>query len=163
MLPPLLRMYSEAVCSGESSLSITFEMLGSIVGSMDKSAVAAYHVQIFDLCMLALDLRSQSPASVKHTYVVEEKVIDSVVILTSKLTETMFKPLLFKSIEWSKSQVEESEPYGSKTIGRAISFYGLVNKLAEALRYVFSLNLISLYIVFQVPAWYQYIFIIPSR
>lgn len=137
LLPPLLRMYTEAVRSGESSLSITFEMLGSIVGSMDKSAVAAYHVQIFDLCMLALDLRSQRTASIKHIYVVEEKVTTCVVILTSKLTETMFKPLLHKSIEWSRSHMEESEPYGSRTIGRAISFYALVNQLAETLRSLF--------------------------
>ncbi|KAL3521384.1 hypothetical protein ACH5RR_019533 [Cinchona calisaya] len=135
LLPPLLRIYADAIISGGSSVSVVFEMLGNMVNTMDRSAVTAYHVQIFDLGLLALDLRCQHPDSIKDIHVVEEKVINSIVCLTMKLTETMFKPLFVKSIEWSGSYMEESK--GSKTIDRAIAFYSLVNKLAESHRSLF--------------------------
>jgi U3 small nucleolar RNA-associated protein 10 len=41
----------------------------------------------------------------------------------------MFKPLFVKSIEWAESVVDETASGGS--MDRAISFYGMVNKLAE--------------------------------
>lgn len=128
----MLRTYTDAVKCGGPSVSVVFEMLGNMVNTMDRSAVSAYHVQIFDLGLLALDLRCQRLDSIKDIHVVEEKVISSIVCLTMKLTETMFKPLFVKSIEWSGSHMEERK--GSKTIDRAISFYSLVNKLAESHR-----------------------------
>lgn len=133
-LPPLLRLYSEAIKSGDSSLSIAFEMLGNLVGTMDRTSVGAYHAKIFDLCLLALDLRRQKPLSVRNVDDVEKNVINAMIVLTMKLTETMFKPLFIRSIEWSESNVEESESAGSTNIDRALSFYGLVNKLAESHR-----------------------------
>lgn len=135
LLPPLLRIYTDAVKCGGSSVSAVFEMLQNMVTAMDRSTISAYHVQIFDLGLLALDLRCQCPDSIKDIQVVEEKVISSMVSLTMKLTETMFKPLFVKSIEWSGSYTEERE--GRKTIQRAISFYDLVNKLAESHRSLF--------------------------
>lgn len=129
-------MYSDAIKSGDSSLLIVFEMLGNLVGSMDKSSVGAYHAKVFDLCLLALDLRHQNPASVMNIDDVEKSVISAVVTLTMKLTETMFRPLFVKTIEWSGINVEgDGNPPGN-AISRAISFFCLVNKLAESHRLV---------------------------
>ncbi|KAI9081378.1 hypothetical protein K1719_036641 [Acacia pycnantha] len=47
----------------------------------------------------------------------------------------MFKPLFIKSIEWAESDAGEAAPGGSTD--RAISFYGMVNKLAESHRSLF--------------------------
>ncbi|KAM7494654.1 hypothetical protein LguiB_029263 [Lonicera macranthoides] len=137
LLPPLLSIYSEATKSGDSSLSIVFEMLGNLVGTMDRSSVVAYHANIFDLCLQALDLRRQHFATIKNIDVVEKHVINAMIVLTMKLTESMFKPLFIRSIEWSESNIEESQSIGSTNIDRAISFYGLVNKLAESHRSLF--------------------------
>lgn len=134
LLPPLLSIYSEATKSGDSSLLIVFEMLGNLVGTMDRPSVGAYHANIFDLCLLALDLRRQRSVTIKNIDVVEKHVINAMIILTMKLTESMFKPLFIRSIEWSESNIEESESTGSTNIDRAISFYGFVNKLAESHR-----------------------------
>ncbi|CAK9135116.1 unnamed protein product [Ilex paraguariensis] len=136
-LPPLLKIYSKAVKTGDSSLSITFEMLGNLVVTMDKSSIGAYHANIFELCLLALDLRRQHSVLIKTIDDVEKNVVNAIVNLTMKLTETMFKPLFIRSVEWSESNVEESEGAGSSNIDRAISFYGLVNKLAESHRSLF--------------------------
>ncbi|KAM3682910.1 hypothetical protein ACJW31_12G106500 [Castanea mollissima] len=136
-LPPLLKIYSSAVQSGDSSLAIAFEMLANFIGSMDKSSVSGYHANIFDLCLLALDLRRQHPPSVQNIDVVENKVINAIIVLTMRLTETMFKPLFVRSIEWADSDVDETESMGSSNIDRAISFYSLMNKLAESHRSLF--------------------------
>lgn len=127
-------MYYDAVTSGESSLSILFEMLGNLVSSMDKSSTSAYHAKVFDLCLLALDLRRQSPATIIEIDAVEQNAINAVVALTMKLTETMFRPLFIKTVEWSGSNMVDSENVQERTMSRAVSFYGLVNKLAESHR-----------------------------
>ncbi|XP_075484364.1 uncharacterized protein At3g06530 isoform X1 [Primulina tabacum] len=137
LLPPLLSMYYDAVKSGESSLSVLFEMLGNLVNSMNKSSIGAYHAKIFDLCLLALDLRRQSPASIIEIDVVEQNAINAVVALTMKLTETMFRPLFIRTVEWSGSNMVDSENVQERTTSRAVSFYGLVNKLAESHRSLF--------------------------
>ncbi|KAG7972395.1 hypothetical protein I3843_07G181800 [Carya illinoinensis] len=131
VLPPLLKIYSKAVQSGDSSLAIGFEMLEKLVHTMDRSSIYGYHTNIYDLCLLALDLRRQHPVSIQDIDVVEKSVVNATISLSMKLTETMFKPLFIRSIEWADSDVEENASTGSTNIDRAISFYSLVNKLAE--------------------------------
>ncbi|XP_062092226.1 uncharacterized protein At3g06530 [Humulus lupulus] len=135
-LPPLLKIYSNAVSSGDSSLTVYFGMLANLIGSMDRPSIGGYHAKIFDLCLLALDLRRQRPASLQDIDVVEKSVINTVISLTMKLTETMFKPLFIRSIEWAESDVEDGV-VGNTNVDRAISFYGMVNKLAENHRSLF--------------------------
>ena len=124
-------MYSNAVLSGDSSLTVYFGMLANLLGTMDRQSIGGYHAKIFDLCLLALDLRRQRPVSIQYIDFVEKSVINTVIALTMKLTETMFKPLFVRSIEWAESDVEDGVSAGSTSVDRAISFYGMVNKLAE--------------------------------
>ncbi|KAG4402850.1 hypothetical protein GLYMA_02G290200v4 [Glycine max] len=134
-LPPLLKLYPAAIEAGDKSLTIVFDMLGTIIGTMDRSSIVAFHGKVFDLCLVALDLRRQSPPSVQNIDVVEKAVLNTMTVLTLKLTESMFKPLLIKSIEWAESEVDETASSGS--IDRVISFYGMVNKLTESHRSLF--------------------------
>ncbi|KAB1204141.1 hypothetical protein CJ030_MR8G004038 [Morella rubra] len=135
VLPPFLKIYSSAVQSGDSSLAITFQMLANLVHAMDRSSVYSYYTNIFDVCLLALDLRCQHPISVQKIDVVEISVINAMTALTMKLTETMFKPLFIRSIEWADSDMEETSSTGSTNVDRAITFYSLVSKLAESHRW----------------------------
>ncbi|KAL0547236.1 hypothetical protein IC582_017165 [Cucumis melo] len=137
ILPPLLKFFTRAVESGDSSVIITFDLLANIVGKLDRPSVAAYHTQIFDLCLQALDLRRQHPVSITNVDAAENSVISALSLLTLKLTESMFKPLFIKSVEWADSDLEDGASAGSTSIDRAISFYGLVNKLAEKHRSLF--------------------------
>ncbi|XP_010275398.1 PREDICTED: uncharacterized protein At3g06530 isoform X2 [Nelumbo nucifera] len=136
-LSPLVRIYPEAIKHGESSLVVCFEMLAGLVGMMDRSSIGSYHVRIFEQCLLALDLRRQHPVSVKNIDFVEHSVINAMVALTMKLTETMFRPLFIQSLEWAESEVEESGCAERRNLDRIISFYRLVNKLAEQQRSLF--------------------------
>ncbi|XP_052184980.1 uncharacterized protein At3g06530 [Diospyros lotus] len=136
LLPPLLNIYSEAIKRGDSSLSIVFEMLGQLVRTMEKASIAAHYAEVFDLCLLALDLRRQHPVTIKSIDDVEKNVIHTMILLTMKLTEMMFKPLFIRCIEWAELNENGSEG-GYTSIDRAISFYSLVNKLAESHRSLF--------------------------
>ncbi|XVF49416.1 hypothetical protein PTKIN_Ptkin04bG0010100 [Pterospermum kingtungense] len=136
-LQPLLKVYSSAVKSGDSSLVIAFEMLADLVSKMDRTSVSGHYRKIFDQCMLALDLRRKHPVTVQSIDVVEKSVINAIISLTMKLTENMFRPLFAKSIEWVETQVEDVAGSGSTNIDRAISFYSLVNKLLENHRSLF--------------------------
>jgi len=123
----LLELYPAAVEAGDKSLTIVFDMLTTFVGTMDRSSIVAFHGKIFDFCLVALDLRRRP--SVQNIDLVEKGVMNAMLALTLKLTESMFKPLFIKSIEWVESVVDETVSAGS--MDRAISFYGMVNKLAE--------------------------------
>lgn len=128
-LPHLLKLFPAAVEAGDNSLTVLFDMLATLVGTMDRSSIVAFHGKIFDLCLVAFDLRRRSPLSVQNIDVVEKSVMNAMIALTLKLTESMFKPLFIMSIEWAESEVDETVSAGS--IDRAISFYGMVNKLTE--------------------------------
>ncbi|XP_027939226.1 uncharacterized protein At3g06530 [Vigna unguiculata] len=134
-LPPFLKLYPAAIKAGDKSLTIVFDMLGIIIGTMDRSSIVAFHGKVFDFCLVALDLRRQSPPSIQNIDLVEKGVLNTLTLLTLKLTESMFKPLLIKSIEWVESEVDGTSSTGS--IDRAISFYGMVNKLTENHRSLF--------------------------
>ncbi|XP_076957841.1 uncharacterized protein At3g06530-like [Bidens hawaiensis] len=136
LLPPLLKIYSEAIKFGDSSLSITFQMLGDFITKMDRSSVSANYKNIFNTCLLALDIRRKHPASVKCITAVETDVINAMVALTAKLTENMFKPLFIQCVEWSE-YVDQNDDSGLANIDRAISFFGLVQKLISSHRFLF--------------------------
>lgn len=110
------------------SLSLTFEMLACLVGSMDRPSVGTYHAKIFEHCLVALDIRREAPDSVKNVDLVEQSVINALTGLTMRLTESMFRPLFLHSLEWAESEIESGP---KRSFDRAISFYKLVNKLAE--------------------------------
>ena len=130
-LPPLLAIYSDAVESGDSSVAITLKMLASLVGKMDRSSIGAHHEKIFDLCLRALDLRCQHPVSIQNIDAVEKSVIDAMISLTMKLTESMFKPLFISIVDWAESHVEQIDIEVGASVDRSIALYGLVNKLTE--------------------------------
>jgi len=142
--PAIQNVYPKAVKSGDVGICAVFELLKNFVGKMDRASVSGYHANVFDLCMRALDLRTQHLASIKNINIVEKHVIDAMITLTMKMTETMFKPLFIRSIEWAESNIEEDDHAGGRNICRAVSFYGLVCSLAENHR---SVNFPPLYVV----------------
>ncbi|XP_068649643.1 uncharacterized protein At3g06530 [Aristolochia californica] len=137
ILSPLLKIYPEAVKHGELSVAEAFTMQASVIGRMDKSSVRSYHGMIFDQCLVALDLRGQQPASIKDINIVEENVIRAMSILTMKLTETMFRPLFIRTLEWTETESGGNRASGTTNLDRNISFYKLINKLAEQQRSLF--------------------------
>ncbi|XP_010464227.1 PREDICTED: uncharacterized protein At3g06530 isoform X2 [Camelina sativa] len=136
-LQPLLRIYDEAVSSGNASLVIAFDMLENLVVKMDRSSVVSSHGKIFDQCLVALDIRRLNPAAIQNIDDAERSVTNAMVALTKKLTESEFRPLFIRSIDWAESDIIDGSGSENKSIDRAISFYGLVNRLCESHRSIF--------------------------
>ncbi|KAF8702900.1 hypothetical protein HU200_032736 [Digitaria exilis] len=136
ILPPLLDLYSVAINCGEASLSLAFQMLASLVSTMNRLAVGTYHSKIYGHCLAALDIRRQHPGSLTNINMVEESVIHAIITLTMKLTEGTFRPLFLRTLEWAESEVDQS--LSKKSLDRAIVFYKLINKLAEQHRSLFT-------------------------
>ncbi|CAL5015590.1 unnamed protein product [Urochloa decumbens] len=136
ILPPLLDLYSAATNCGEASISLTFQMLASLVSTMDRLAIGTYHAKIYEHCLAALDIRRQHPDSLKNINMVEQSIIHAIITLTMKLTEGTFRPLFLRTLEWAESEVDQSS--SKKSLDRAIVFYKLINKLAEQHRSLFT-------------------------
>jgi len=67
---------------------LAFDMLASLVGTMDRLAVETYHPKIYEHCLAALDLRRQHPDFLKNNInMVERSIIYAIITLTMKLTE----------------------------------------------------------------------------
>ncbi|KAJ4893034.1 Uncharacterized protein Rs2_19828 [Raphanus sativus] len=131
-LQPLLRIYDEAVSSGDASLVIAFDMLENLVAKLDRASIVCNHAKIFDQCLAALDIRRQNPATIQNVDDAERSVINATVTLTKKLTESEFKPLFIRSIDWAESDIVDGSGNENKSVDRSLSFYGLVNRLCEA-------------------------------
>ncbi|CAN6240377.1 unnamed protein product [Urochloa humidicola] len=136
ILPPLLDLYSAATNCGEASISLAFQMLASLVSTMDRPAVGTYHAKIYEHCLAALDIRRQHSDSLKNINMVEQSIIHAIITLTMKLTEGTFRPLFLRTLEWAESEVDGSS--SKKSLDRAIVFYKLINKLAEQHRSLFT-------------------------
>ncbi|XBI94094.1 hypothetical protein VPH35_030803 [Triticum aestivum] len=136
ILPPLLNLYSSATKCGDASLSLSFQMLANVVGTMDRLAVGTYHTKIYEHCLEALDLRRQNLDSLKNINLVEQSITHTIITLTMKLTESTFRPLFLRTLEWAESEVDQST--SKRSMDRAIVFYKLVNKLAEQHRSLFT-------------------------
>lgn len=109
-------------------------MLENLVVKMDRSSIVNNHGKIFDQCLVALDIRRQNPAAIQNIDEAERSVTNAMVALTKKLTESEFRPLFIRSIDWSESDVVDGSGSENKSIDRAISFYGLVNRLCDSHR-----------------------------
>uniref|UniRef100_A0ACD5UCQ6 Uncharacterized protein n=1 Tax=Avena sativa TaxID=4498 RepID=A0ACD5UCQ6_AVESA len=136
ILSSLLDLYSSATKCGEASLSLAFQMIESLVSTMDRLAVGTYHTKIYEHCLAALDLRRQQLDSLKNINLVEESIIHTIIALTMKLTESTFRPLFLRSLEWAESEIDQST--SKRSMDRAIVFYKLVNQLAEKHRSLFT-------------------------
>uniref|UniRef100_A0A1D1XF93 Uncharacterized protein At3g06530 n=1 Tax=Anthurium amnicola TaxID=1678845 RepID=A0A1D1XF93_9ARAE len=136
LLTAIMKLYKETLKCGETSISLAFEMLANMVSLMDKSSIGSYHAKIYEHCFLALDLRRQHPEMVKNVAMVEDNVIHAIIVLTMKLTESMFRPLFIHSLDWADFESEASDATKG-SLYRKISFYKLVNRLAEQHRSLF--------------------------
>lgn len=134
LLDPLVTSFDKAVAAGEVSTSALFQMIAHLASSLDRSAVTTYHGKIFNICLLALDLRRKVPPSFSSVSKVEAEVVGALVALVMKLGESVFRPLFIKALEWAQSTSIDGTDVTGFDVHRSISFYRLVNELASKLR-----------------------------
>ncbi|MCO5557096.1 hypothetical protein L7F22_010652 [Adiantum nelumboides] len=136
LLEPLTTVYDRSLEKREESVLACIDMLSVIVTSFEKPSVLAHYKTIFELCLRSFDLRRRHPNSLTSISAVETAVISLFSGLVLKLSESTFKPLFVRVLEWAESDVPE-EGDESKGVFRLIVFYRVVNQLADKLRSVF--------------------------
>lgn len=162
LLPRLAEKISE-VSGDESTPEISVALLGmlhKLIERMPVQEISMYNNDIFATLLQAFDLRRQkllymAVQGMEVTITdygsmqsIENTGVASLVELTLKLSESKFKPLFFRLLEWATStppaKIEDSPnslpvvTVLSGTILRRITLYNAVNELSEKLRSVFT-------------------------
>eukprot|EP00250_Pteridium_aquilinum_P014753 c22180_g1_i1 orf=112-6567(+) len=138
LLNPLISVYDGSLQRGQASLLACIEMLSLVVTSLDKSSVLAHYKTVFELCLRSFDLRRRHPDSLTCVTEVETSVISLFSALVLKLSESTFKPLFVRVLEWAESELPDDTGNESKKgVLRNIVLYRVVNQLGDKLRSVF--------------------------
>ncbi len=159
LLEPLFRQLPAAV---EGGLQSTLALLSAVtltVEKMDSKTAAAYHEQVFLFLLRALDVRALSPASLAATpsaasggssafsprgiHEAERAAIAALVALVMKLTESCFKPLFLRLLDWAAAAGgahgvgDEGLAGADAATARQTVLFSVAAALTERLRSVF--------------------------
>lgn len=112
------------------SLNFLFGILQKAVQRMSMDDVKAQLKSCFKLCLAALSYSVDIYDTVEHwAEVVEEATVNLLMALTMRLSETSFKPLYLKLVDWATNP--------SATMGHQRLFFYVVNRLAGQLKPLF--------------------------
>lgn len=148
LLATLAESLDRAAAAGAEAACALLGMLRLAIESMDSDAIASYHETVFLQLLRALDLRrleASGPVLSIAADAVEAAALDALVELTMKLSETRFKPLFFRLVEWATASappaVDSSKAaaaVSSSPLPRAVALLAAANVLSERLRSVFT-------------------------
>ncbi|CAI5494230.1 unnamed protein product [Closterium sp. Naga37s-1] len=169
LLDPLVSSWSTATAAGPAPSAALLHMLARTASHMDRAAASTFHARIFDFLLLrTFDVRRAPPfppstdsssnqrlpgaTQMVTAPDVEGASVTAMVGLVMKTSESVFKPMFVRVLEWAASEYaadgDAISPAGR--VERHLTLFGLVNVLSDKLRSVF------------VP-YFQYLFDIAIR
>ncbi|CAI5939398.1 unnamed protein product [Closterium sp. NIES-65] len=169
LLDPLVSSWSTATAAGPAPSAALLHMLARAASHMDRAAASTFHARIFDFLLLrTFDVRRAPPfppstdsssnqrlpggTQMVTAPDVEGASVAAMVGLVMKTSESVFKPMFVRVLEWAASEYAANgdaiSPAGR--VERHLTLFGLVNVLSDKLRSVF------------VP-YFQYLFDIAIR
>ncbi|CAI7793274.1 unnamed protein product [Closterium sp. NIES-54] len=169
LLDPLVSSWSTATAAGPAPSAALLHMLARAASYMDRAAASTFHARIFDFLLLGtFDVRRAPPfppstdsssnqllpggTQMVTAPDVEGASVAAMVGLVMKTSESVFKPMFVRVLEWAASEYaadgDAISPAGR--VERHLTLFGLVNVLSDKLRSVF------------VP-YFQYLFDIAIR
>ncbi|KAF6260626.1 hypothetical protein COO60DRAFT_1700230 [Scenedesmus sp. NREL 46B-D3] len=162
----------DAGAAGASAAAALLELVQQLCSSMEPSVAMTYHEQLLALLLRALDTRhkwlaatagQQQPAAAGATdgpeaaaaaaavaafghaevHAVEAAAVAALAALVMKLSESKFKPLFLRIVDWasagsSGSAAGDSSSSHAQAQGRAAAFLAAVCVLSHRLRSVFA-------------------------
>ncbi|GJP59186.1 hypothetical protein CLOP_g9423 [Closterium sp. NIES-67] len=169
LLDPLVSSWPTATAAGPAPSAALLHMLARAASHMDRAAASTFHARIFDFLLLrTFDVRRAPPfpASTNSssnqrlpggTHLVtapdvEGAAVGAMVGVVMKTSESVFKPMFVRVLEWAASEyAADGDPISpAGRVERHLTLFGLVNVLSDKLRSVF------------VP-YFQYLFDIAIR
>jgi len=120
-------------------------MVSATASRLDTKEAATYSEQIFRFLLRVLDVRALSPPSLAGCEAdVEASATSALVALTMKLTESRFKPMFLRLLEWAAAatSAQDVETAGGDAGGRTrkareAALFGVASALSARLRSVF--------------------------
>lgn len=148
LLEPLFAQLPTSLGAGIASTTALLQMVTAATESMDTKTAATYNEQVFLFLIRLLDVRTLAPpALANHIHEAEAATTKALVALVMKLTETRFKPLFLRMVEWASTEAaaaydEGPGPAGGAAagaggVGRQIALFGVSAALTQRLRSVF--------------------------
>lgn len=148
LLEPLFAQLPTSLGAGIASTTALLQMVTAATESMDTKTAATYNEQVFLFLIRLLDVRTLAPpALANHIHEAEAATTKALVALVMKLTETRFKPLFLRMVEWASTEAaaaydEGPAPAGGAAagaggVGRQIALFGVSAALTQRLRSVF--------------------------
>ncbi|KAG2486505.1 hypothetical protein HYH03_014807 [Edaphochlamys debaryana] len=118
-------------------------MVGAAAASLEPKLAVQYHEHMFAFLLRALDVRQRRPPPLAAhgdaaIDIVEAAAIAALVSLVMKLSESKFKPMFLRLLEWASTVSVPEGLAGAEPsyMGRMVTLFGAVNALCDRLRSV---------------------------
>lgn len=132
LLPVVSSCYATLVSSSLVSVSSLMSLLSDHIAQISQEDLSSHLAQLQSFFLKCLDIRIDYPKiSNKKLSQLEGVTIDTIITMVLKLSETTFKPFLFKIFDWATTNEQYKE--------RVLVFYSLAARLAERLRSLFTI------------------------
>lgn len=120
------------------------KMVAATANGMDTKTAATYHESLFSFLLKALDSRqagSFAGAGGATHHAIESAAVQAMLALVMKLSESRFKPLFLRLLEWAGNLQADGTDAGADgsrgNTGRVTALFSAVSGLAQRLRSVF--------------------------
>eukprot|EP00475_Leptophrys_vorax_P019685 TRINITY_DN26993_c0_g1_i1.p1 TRINITY_DN26993_c0_g1~~TRINITY_DN26993_c0_g1_i1.p1 ORF type:complete len:520 (+),score=54.57 TRINITY_DN26993_c0_g1_i1:3-1562(+) len=159
LLDPLVQSWHTATSAGPAPSVALLSLLSRAAAQMDRPTTNTYHGRIFDFLLLqTFDVRRAPPfplallnASVTNQTLpghsvqavsvadVEGAAVGAMVAVVLKSSESTFKPMFVRVLEWAASEYATDGDVitAAGRIDRHVALFGLINELCDRLRSVF--------------------------
>lgn len=138
LLPSIDRSYIQLISNGKyNGVAPLMILLSKTFDQQDASTIAIFMPDITSLFVTALQVRDDSSTDIDLVTInqLEDKIIESFVSLTLKLSEGSFRPLYCHVFDWAAHNENDT-----LNANRCVTFYKLSARVAKALK--------SLYVLF---------------
>ncbi|XP_074642790.1 HEAT repeat-containing protein 1-like [Tubulanus polymorphus] len=132
LLPAVSKCYEVTEDENRESLCTLFEILSDHLLKLTKEQLTGHQTQILNFFLVALDYRNDhSELNVEEVEKIECYIIDAIVAMVMKLSESSFRPMFFKLFDWATRSDTHKD--------RMLTFYKLCDGFAMKLKSLFTL------------------------
>uniref|UniRef100_A0A8C2YGR1 HEAT repeat-containing protein 1 n=1 Tax=Coturnix japonica TaxID=93934 RepID=A0A8C2YGR1_COTJA len=132
LLPAVTKCYSEVVNTRKNCVGPLMNVLKEHITVMEKDNLISHQVELTAFFVKALDYRTEhAQDDLDKVGRTETYIIDCLISMVMKLSETSFRPLFFKLFDWSKTE--------SALKDRLLTFHRLADCIADKLKGLFTL------------------------
>lgn len=132
LLPALASFVETSMEAGEASTVALLDIVTATAQALDAKTAPAHLETVFGTLLRALDVRALKPAGIQSVPRVEKAAVAALISLVMKLSESRFKPLFLRLLEWASAPVE-----ADKRTARNAAFFHVCVALTARLRSVF--------------------------